>query len=973
VTLSRAILILCTFAASHSLAAAQDSIDFNRDIRPLLSDRCLTCHGPDDSTREADLRLDEPARLGNASDSVVAPGSAENSTLFERITSTDPDIQMPPPESEKSLSKQEIELIRQWINQGAVWDDHWSWVPPVRPAAELIEGTRSPIDAFIRRRLKEAGLSGSQQADRVTLIRRLSFDLTGLPPEWDDVQNFVNDDSPDAYEKVVDRLLESPHFGERMAVYWLDVVRYADSNGYHSDEPRQSAPYRDYVIDAFNSNKPYDQFVIEQLAGDLLPNATTEQHVASGFNMLLQTTSEGGAQPKEYIAKYAADRVRNTSQIFLGSTLGCAECHNHKFDPFTSRDFYQFAAFFADIEQPAVGNPPPHPVIWPEDQQKLDSFDAKIRSLRSALAQADSQELQAAQAKWIAETQSLLKAAPQPSAWQQIGPFVHASFSEAWDAADVAPDQIALAEPVGEQSWTSDISYDDGKVHNLPAAENANVYLYRTITSQVEAPVTLSFGSDDGIQVWLNGDQVHANRTQRGPAADQDQVAVNLNAGTNTLLVRITNGAAGCGFYFRLLKADLPEPVVAVLQRPTAEWTPEQQQLVSDEFRQRTPLLQPQRDALSAAEAERKSFADGLPKTLMTKTSQPKVVRLLNRGDWMDESGPVVQPAVPEFLGTLEATDGRLNRLDLARWIVAPDNPLTARVMVNRLWKLFFARGLATPLDDFGRQGVLPSHPQLLDWLACEFRDSGYDVKRLVRLMVTSDTYRQTANPTPQQLQLDPANRLFARQSRFRLDAEFVRDNALAISGLLVERIGGRSVYPYQPAGYWTHMNFPKRTWPGDSGDRLYRRGVYTWWQRMFLHPSLKAFDAPSREECTVERPRSNIPQQALVLLNDPTYVEAARAFAVRMLKEAPDENAQRINWAFQVAVSRDATSREISVLQNVLTASQQQYLAEPAAAASLMSVGKSAPADDLAASDIAAWTSVARVIMNLSETITRP
>lgn len=948
-------------------AAAEDSVDFNRDIRPLISDRCLTCHGPDDATRQADLRLDLPDRLKGGELSVVVPGDPESSPLYQRIAASDPDLRMPPQDSGKSLSEDETQLIRDWIRQGATWDDHWAWVAPVRPEIPGGSDESSPVDAFIRDRLRNRGLSPSPEADRETLIRRLSFDLTGLPPEWDDVEAFVNDSSADAWPALVDRLLQSPHFGERMAVYWLDVVRYADSNGYHSDEPRQCSPYRDYVIDAFNSNKPYDEFIVEQLAGDLLPDATAEQHVASGFNMLLQTTSEGGAQPKEYIAKYAADRVRNTSQIFLGSTMGCAECHNHKFDPFTAADFYRFAAFFADIEQPAVGNPPTHPVITDADQAQLDAFDRQIQERKQELAAAESPELAAARNAWEQDIRQQLEAAPSFGAWRRIGPFPAADFDTAWSTQNVDPKSAELRAADSERTWQPAAKLEDGKVHSLDAVDFANIYLHRNVSVSRDLPVTLSLGSDDAIQVWLNGTLVHENRVQRGVEANQDRVTLELSSGSNDLLVRITNAQGQSGFYFQPVLADLPDAVAAAATIAPDQRTEANTQTLDTYFRSVEPLLQPQRDAVARVEAERKAFFDQLPRTLMTRTSQPKTVRLLNRGNWMDESGPVMEPAIPAFLGSLETDGERLNRLDLARWIASPSNPLTARVMVNRLWKLCFGKGLATPLDDFGRQGVLPTHPQLLDWLACEFVDSGYDVKHILRLLVTSETYRQSARPTPELRKQDPANQLYARQSRFRLDAEFVRDNALAVSGLLVRDIGGRSVFPYQPAGYWTHMNFPKREWPGDSGDALYRRGVYTWWQRMFLHPSLKAFDAPSREECTVARPRSNIPQQALVLLNDPTYVEAAKAFAARIIADAPAaDDESRIRTAWQIALGRNPRPAEIAVLQSVLSTERDRRAESGPSRSSELPGNEDATGDD-------AWIAVARTILNLSETITRP
>lgn len=964
----------------HPTACAQDDsrIDFNRDIRPLLSDRCFACHGPDEAARKSDLRLDEPTRVTGKENSVVVPGKSAESILFQRITSTDPEQVMPPADFSKHLTDAEKELFRRWIDEGAAWEIHWSYQPVVKHEPPAIPGVSHPVDQFIRARLP-AGLRPSAEADRVALIRRLYFDLIGLPPTWQQVQAFVHDGSPTAYDKVVDELLQSPHFGERLAIYWLDVVRYADSNGYHSDEARKIAPYRDYVIRSFNDNKPFDQFVVEQLAGDLLPEPTTEQLVASGFNMLLQTTSEGGGQPKEYIAKYAADRVRNTSQIFLGSTMGCAECHNHKYDPFTARDFYSFAAFFADIEQPAIGNPANFPVMTDDDRKQLADFDAQIAAQKTILA-TQTPELDQALPAWEAETKLRLNTPLAMSPWHTIGPFVDANFDAVVKKQFVDPAMVDLSQPVGELSWEAAPQYEDGKVIDFAAGDFSARYLYRTLTTNQPTTVQLSLGSDDAITVWLNGKQVHDNKVNRAAAADQDKVAVMLPVGDSQLLVKVSNGQGGFGFYFKTLRDDLSDDVRAILATDATTRTDEQKTKLAAYFRTVAPQLQPVRDQLAAIEAAKKAFEAALPRTMMTRISAPKIVRLLNRGNWMDESGPEMQPAVPTFLGTVIPNDQadpahRPDRLDLARWIVRRDNPLTARTMVNRLWKLYFGQGLAMPLDDLGRQGALPTHPKLLDWMAADFMDSGWNVKQLIRTLVMSQTYRQSSIVTEDIRRKDPYNQLYARQIRFRLDAELVRDNALAVSGLLVDEVGGRSVYPYQPAGYWQHMNFPVREWPGDNGPNLYRRGVYTWWQRMFLHPSMAAFDAPSREECTVDRPRSNIPQQALVLLNDPTYVEAARAFAERILTE-PGANADsgtRLNWAYQTAISRNVADREKTVLLNVLQQNLDHYQADPAAADEFLKVGTDPPVPDLSKPELAAWTAVARVILNLSETITRP
>lgn len=951
---------------------ADERVDFNRDIRPLLSDRCFACHGPDENTREADLRLDIAEGVVQGDSTVVQANDLEASELYQRIISDDVDIVMPPPSTNKPLSESEKDLLKKWIEQGAAWETHWAYLPPVKVnLPEAKTPSTNPIDAFIQVKLDANQLVASNQANRVTLIRRLYFDLIGLPPTTAQVDAFLSDDSENAYAKVVEDLLNSPHFGERMATYWLDVVRYADSNGYHSDEARKIAPYRDYVIQSFNDNMPYDQFVIEQLAGDLLPEAGLQQQVASGFNMLLQTTSEGGAQAKEYIAKYAADRVRNTSQIFLGSTVGCAECHNHKFDPFTQHDFYSFAAFFADIQQPAVGNPPTYPVVTSEDQELIHQFDMDLSSLRKQL-EVTTPELEEAQSQWEVSLKEAAARTPKFSPWYQIGPFTADNFDQLHAKEFVAASVSNYDQSVGELKWTEN-NLADGKVHALPLGNLAATYLHRRVNLEKATKLTLSLGSDDSITIWVNGEKVHDNKVSRAPAADQDKVKVELRAGENDLLVKVCNNQSGAGFFFNVGSSDLPSNIASIIETDPESRTVPQKNELAAYYRTVTPLLQPQRDKLAQKEAEKKSFVDSRPRTMMTRTGKPREVRLLNRGDWLDESGPVVQPAIPEFMGKLETTGNRLNRLDLARWIIDRNNPLTARTLVNRFWKLFYGQGLATPLDDLGRQGSVPTHPELLDWLSVELMDHDWDMKHIIRLMLMSDTYRQATDVSDELKRVDPYNQLYARQVRFRLDAEFVRDNALAVSGLLVRDIGGRSVHPYQPAGYWSHMNFPARKWPSDQGENLHRRGLYTWWQRMFLHPAMVAFDAPSREECTVERPRSNIPQQALVLLNDPTFVEAAHGLAERTLQSAEPETAKRIDWIWKEVLSRLPEKTEAEVLTKVYERHRIQYEADPESAKQLLNVGTLRVNESLDTVELAAWTSVARIVLNLNETITRP
>lgn len=728
--------VALTFGLPFLSNAAEPKLEFNRDVRPILSDKCFACHGPDASHRKANLRLD----VEDGARAFLAKGHLE-----ARIQAKDPDEIMPPPATNKPLSAKEIEALLLWLKQGAPFEKHWAYAPPRRPTVPKVKDSkwgRNEIDAFILSRIEEAGQSPSADADPITLIRRLTFDLTGLPPTVEEVDIFRKEYSGKpqaAVEALVDRLLDSTRYGERMAMYWLDLVRFADTVGYHGDQEHPIAPYRDYVIKAFNENKRFDQFTIEQLAGDLLPNATIEQKIATGYNRMLQTTHEGGAQDREYRAKYMADRVRNLGSVWMGATLGCSECHNHKFDPYMQKDFYQFQAFFADIEE--------------------------------------------------------------------LG---------AYKGPDATP-------------------------------------------------------------------------TKRPPEMD---VTYPLN------------------------------PKVKA-------------------------------------------------RTMVSNSISPRPIRVLRRGDWLDDGGELVQPNVPAFLPPLALNNKeRATRRDLAKWLVSPDHPQTSRIFVNRLWYLFFGTGLCRSLEDTGSQGEWPTHPELLDWLASEFVAANWDIKKMVRQIVTSRAYKQSSVLNPDGT--DQENRLYARQNRFRLPAEMIRDNALSVSGLLVEKLGGPSAHPYQPDGYYQYLNFPKRTYKADMNENQYRRGLYVHWQRQFLHPMLKAFDAPSREECTVRRPISNTPLQALTLLNDPSLVEAARGLAGRTIREGGQTDESRIRWMWRQVLSREAREREVSVLLRIVDGNRKLYTADAEAAKKLFGVGMLPVPKDANASELAAWTMAARTLLNLNETVTR-
>jgi hypothetical protein len=832
---------LALAAAPRPLSAAEppapEKIVFNRDVRPILSDNCFFCHGPDANHRKGKLRLD--LREEALKQSAFVPGQPADSELVKRILTSNEDDLMPPRDSRKQLTARQKDILQRWIEQGATYQQHWAYDPPVKPTIPYGE---HGVDFLVRRRLAEVGLRPSPEADRRTLVRRLYSDLLGLPPTPAEVAAFEKDPSPDAYERLVERVLRNPHYGERMALGWLDVVRYADTIGYHSDNPRNVWPYRDWVIRSFNANKPFDRFTLEQIAGDLLPDATPDTRVGSAFNRLLLSTEEGGAQPKDYEARMLTDRVRAIGTAWLGQTTGCAQCHDHKFDPFTMRDFYSLGAFFADLQEPILGRREDGMIVAAPEQEK------KLADLDAALAQARQR-------------------------YEEVQPRI--------DAA--------------QQQWEADV-----------------------VAYQVTLPE-------------LRPDS---------KASEADQKTA--------------------------------RQVAALLAQ--AKRSPQEQQTLQNYFRGRVNKLHvAERDAVTAAEKARREFYDALPKCLVSiHTSDKRTVRILPRGNWMDESGEIVKPALPHYLPQPRFDGREPNRLDLARWLVARENPLTARTVMNRLWKQFFGTGLSKVLDDLGAQGEPPVNPALLDWLACEFMDHGWDVQHMVRTLVTSATYRQASSASPEALAADPYNRELARQSAFRVEAELVRDTALAVSGLLVDTIGGPSVKPYQPDGYWENLNFPTREYVADTGESQYRRGLYVWWQRSFLHPSLLAFDAPSREECTAERNRSNLPQQALILLNDPTYVEAARALAARILTECRGTPDQRLAWAWQRALQRDPRAEEARIARELLDGHLAAYRADPAAAAALLKTGLAPTPEGVDTPELAAWTHLARVLLNLHETITR-
>jgi mono/diheme cytochrome c family protein len=995
------IVTLALFLVTAAARGDDARISFGRDVRPILSDKCYACHGPDEAQRKAGLRLDtkEGALTDPSGFPVIVPGKPDESEVVEHITADDPDHRMPPPDANRQLTDEEITTLVEWIRQGADWQDHWAYEAPA--VGEADDGSAAAgIDDFIKARLEREAVLPAQEADRRTLIRRVTFDLTGLPPTPDEVATFLADDSPEAYTKVVDRLLMSPRYGERMATHWLDLVRYADTSGYHSDEEVSVWPYRDYVIRAFNDNMPYDQFTRENLAGDLLPNATRDQKVASAFNRLNQTTAEGGAQAKEYHAIYAADRVRATATVWLGATMQCAQCHDHKFDPFTTKDFYSFAAFFADVEERGVyrGRSKWEPIVMlptDEQQDRLDDVDHDLARLESMYAspRAGMDEDRRA---WEAEILGRL-ASDEPTEYVWV---------DDQDGAPDASDDDAGPEPLSGASSVRVSTEEDAIVQHVPrgmarplaVVEDDTLFAHVWIDPENPPSAVMlqwndgswehrAFWGEDTIEYGDIGEDGPAHKPM-GPLPalgewtrlEVDASLVGLEPGSFIRQISFAQ-FGGIAYWDKagsdttvagVTRTEYPAAVLDAMDTPKIVRTGDKQAAIVAHYRTVTPRLALIRDEIATWTAKRAEIEKEIAYCVTTVSRPPRPVRVLPRGNWMDDSGERVYPNTPEFLPALQHDPlHRPTRLDLANWLVSRENPLTARAFVNRFWAVFFGSGLARVMDDLGSQGPSPDHPELLDWLAVEFMDSGWNVKHMARLVVTSSAYRQSSQPSPELLERDPYNRLLARQSRRRLDAEMIRDNALALSGLLVDTIGGPSVRPYQPAGYYAHLNFPKRVYTADSGDAQHRRGLYTHRQRTFPHPSLMAFDAPSRQECTAERSKSDTPTQALALLNDPTYVEAAQAFAARIISEGGDGPGDRITWAYRHALSRDPEAEEALIIQTLYDKQLDAYDAGQAVSAAQDGVIVPATPDGTEPAEFAAWTSVGRVMLNLHEGIT--
>ena len=1245
------VLGLSSVSAEQS-ESAQTMIDYNLDVRPILADNCFACHGPDAKARQADLRLDTKAGAFSEPSGypVIVPGKPEESELHLRIASDDDNYRMPPADFNKTLTPEQIDVITQWIREGATWEEHWAFTTPVRPTPPDVKDrdwVRNPIDAFILSRLEKEDLQPASEADKRTLIRRLSFDLTGLPPTREEVRQFLADDSPDAYEKVIDAFMAKPEYGEHLARFWLDVARYGDTHGLHLDNYREMWPYRDWVIEAFNKNMPFDQFTIEQLAGDLLPEPTLEQQIATGFNRCHVTTSEGGSIDEEYYVRYAIDRANTTSTVWMGLTVGCAQCHDHKYDPITQKEFYQLYAYFNNITEKAMdGNrkdsPPVVKLPTAEQETELAAFDGQITEL-DAQTKAPIPEVDATQIAWenrmphwttlkptslystggatleVLEDSSILASGTNPEQeiyevivelppgkWSAVrlegltheslpkagvgrsdnsnvvltdfalfmapsaadsdtspaedseietqvenettvdtdakveagsaptadtdaeieaestptseagaenettdtdpnDPWTRIPIVHAWadheqalgengldgvvaNAIDDKPEtgwaldrksenrqaiflvsspfgmeggqlkirlkheydlrqkqlgrfQLALTDaptiyPIGSKmtladwhtagpftaehgnlafyqvyepetknvnindtfevngktiKWEKQAHWVDGQVHNDIVGENSATYLSRNITSVTQQRAQLYIGSNDALKVWVNGTELISKNVQRDAGADQEQLQVQLKPGNNTLLLKVVNYSGPSGFYFRI-ETDAPmtpADVVDIAAIPRGDRETEQLAQIRDYYRKNVTPDKTVNENTQRAFADLKAFfadladvqqkrdtLDALITTtlVMQERDEPRGAYVLARGEYQNRSEQVY-PQTPAVLPAV-SENSPPNRLGFAKWLLSPEHPLTARVAINRFWQDVFGAGIVETAEDFGTQGTPPVHPELLDWLATEFIASEWDIQKVLKLMLTSATYRQSAQVTPEKLERDADNILLSRGPRYRLDAEILRDNALAISGLLYNKIGGPSVKPPQPGGLWKAVGFTGSntdTFVQDTGaDKVYRRSLYTFWKRTAPPPQMNILDAPSREACTIRRERTNTPMQALMLMNDPQFFEAARAFAERAIKEGGETPEERIAYIFEMAAARLPKPVEEALLLKTFQAHYQELEADPEAAKALITVGESAPDETLDAVEVAAWTMITNLILNLDEVLNK-
>ena len=1071
-----AVVMAMMYFAQGTVAGMESNLqpaEFNRDIRPILSDRCFACHGPDKANRKTALRLDTEEgafrELAGGGFAIVR-GEPEKSILFRRITSDQEAVRMPPAYlGHDKLSEGEIGLIRDWIQQGAPWQKHWSLIPLQRPKVPQVRNwnwARNPIDSFILHRLEREGLRPSSEAERTTLIRRVTLDLTGLPPTPAEVDAFLNDPSPNAYERVVDRLLGSPRYGERMAVRWLDAARYADTNGYQSDGRRNMWRWRDWVIDAFNRNLPFDQFTLEQIAGDMLPNATRDQMIATAFNRNHRTSAEGGIIDEEFRVEYVADRVETTSTVWLGLTVGCARCHDHKFDPITQKDYYRLFAYFNNVPERGFvfnfGNQEPYiKAPLPKQEVRLNELDRKIAAAERRYA-SHQEELGKAQRdweKWIRDSRSpdwsvqdglILHFPLDGNLREESGAYARQFPSGAYPP-ETDPEEKSRsdqkkpswADLPGEQSSfvagnkvghagtfdgqrfvdagpVANFNYMDpfslaawiyptatngailSAVEDVPKGQGYGLYLREGklrfnftmrwtdlgLRMETERPVELSRWhhvlltydgkrKSEGVQIYIDGKPAKTTilfDELSWPISGKAPFRIGAGEGPQD---RFHGHIDEVRVYQKALSTEeaevlaLVETIAEIAAMPPATRSRAQANKLAFCFLDRYApgAIQQARREWIELQKEREEYFKRIPTVMVMKEREtPRETFVLQRGAY-DAPGEKVPPGVPKVLPSL-SKDYPNHRLGFARWLVHPGNPLPARVTVNRFWQMLFGVGLVKTVEDFGSQGEWPLHPELLDWLATDFIAGGWNVKAVLKTIVMSATYRQSSQVTPALIEKDPENRLLARGPRFRLPAEVIRDQALALSGLLREEIGGPSVKPYQPPGLWKELS--SVSYQPDAGGNLYRRSLYTYLKRTVAPPAMMTFDATDRETCTVRTPRTNTPLQALNLMNDVTYLEASRKLAERMMKEGGVNPRERIDYAFRLATARPVRSQESEVLLETFQQFQQSYLKDPEAAVQFLSAGESERDKTLDPAELASYASVASLILNLDETVTK-
>ncbi len=1016
-------------------ANADEPIEFNRDVRPILSEHCWQCHGFDEHARKSGLRLDVRENATGAAESgaiAIVPHDPDGSELIKRIASPDPDTHMPPASFNKPLSMAQIETLRQWIAEGAIYQRHWSFEPitkPVVPAVDDVPATETianPIDAFVAATHRQHGRSFAPEASREVLLRRVSLDLTGLPPSLEDL-----DRTSESYEQAVDRLLASEHFGEHLAVDWLDTARYADTNGYFGDKPRQMWLWRNWVIDAFNSNMPFDQFTIEQLAGDLLPNPTTAQRIATGFNRNHIANNETGIIDEEYRTEYVIDRVDTTLTTWMGLTAACAQCHDHKYDPITQVEFYQLFAFFNNVPETGLivaDNPPPLiTVTTPEQDQQLAALTAAATQAANAFAPSRT-ALETQIAAW--ETDALISLPYPPEESLVLHEALNGQLTE--DTQHIGT-KLMFQAGIRNQAASFDATqHAERSLPDLKADAPWSIGLWILPKGSLSCPLSkiAAEGNRQGFEILWQKGRIGVNLVERwGVSAievvthepmtsgqwhhlvvnyDGSRTAAGLRVlidGTPAVLdihrdslmgsfdtreaLRIGRRDSGLGYYglldeLRIVQRCLTDAEVAqwfhgeqirgIIEQKTDIRSGRDTDTLLDYYidRHAEPSVQHARALAKTTQRAAQMFRESLPTTLvMEELSQPRTAHVLQRGQY-DQLGEAVEPGIPAMFSNWP-DDAPRNRLGFARWLVSHDNPLTARVAMNRFWKQCFGEGLVRTANDLGTQGAAPTHPELLDWLAATFRDCGWNIKAMLKRIVMSRTYQQDSRfRDDPAADADPQNRWLARGPGFRMSAEMIRDHALAVSGLLRSQIGGPSVKPYQPPGLWEEVSYnAEDTYVQDSGDGLWRRSLYTYIKRQAPPPSLLAFDGPTREKCTVQRPRTNTPLQSLILLNDPTYVEAARVLATRVLHTDSDD-ATRLTQLVRRVLSRLPEEHELRLLHDLLQRQREHFLKAPADAQTLVSVGEWKPDESIDAIELAAMTVVAHTLLNLDEAMTR-